>query len=126
MNAKDEAGRRTKMKKMTFGTLIGSVVLATSIAAHAQAVAPDPNLGLTTTGEEALIAPTGADAPQLAVAVDPNIGPSTSAQEALIPPSSQDAVQLAVAPDPNFGEPNVAQAPEMQASQTSGSNVAMH
>src|SRR5919197_894716 len=92
--------------KTTFVTLIAAGILGSSIAAHAQAVAPDPNLAPTTSAGEARIPPTSPDSPQLAVAADPNIGPSTNAGEALIPPTSPDAPQLAVAPDPNLGEPS--------------------
>jgi len=96
-------------------TLVVAGILGSAVAAHAQAVAPDPNLAPTTSGEEARITPTSPDSPQLAVAADPNIGPSTSEQEALIKPTSKDSPQLAVAPDPNLGEPGTGVAAEMQA-----------
>jgi hypothetical protein len=111
----NDAGRGLAMNKTKLVTLLGALIFASSVAAHAQAIAPDPNLGLLASGEEALIPPTPADSPQLAAAADPNIGPSTSGEEALIPPTSPARPQLAVAPDPDVGEPGFREAPEMQA-----------
>jgi hypothetical protein len=107
-------------------TLLAAGILGSSIAAHAQAVAPDPNLAPTTSGEEERIAPTSPHSRQLAIAADPNIGPSTSGEEVLIPPTSKDSPQLAVAPDPNFGGAGFGETPAMQAARVSGTTVAMH
>lgn len=112
------------MNRTKLATLIGAIILSAGLAARAQAIAPDPNFGLTTSGEEALIPHTQPDSPQLAVAADPNVAPTTTGAEALIAPTSPDAVQLAVAPDTNFGEPVFAEAPVMQVAGTSGSTVA--
>ena len=86
-------------------TVVAAGILGSSIAAHAQAVAPDPNLAPTTSVEEIRIARTSRNSPQLAVAPDPNVAPSTSEAEALIPATSPESPQLAVAPDPNLAEP---------------------
>jgi hypothetical protein len=118
MNAKTWQGRRLQMKTKLV-SLVAAGILASGIAAHAEAMAPDPNLAPTTSGEEARIAPTSPDSPQLAVAPDPNVGPSTTVEEARIQPTSPDSPQLAVAPDPNLGEP------AMQTTHTSGATVAM-
>jgi hypothetical protein len=107
-------------------TLVAAGILGSTIAARAQAVAPDPNLAPTTNAEEARIAPTSPNSPRLAFAVDPNIGPSTTGQEALIAPTPADSPQLAVAPDPNLGGSSFGETAAMQAARTSGgATVAM-
>ena len=101
------------MKKSKLATLIAAGILGPSIAAHAQATIPDPNLAPTTSAEEARIPPTSPSSPQLAAAVDANVGSSTSAEEARIPPTSPDSSQLAVAPNPNLDEPSSNEAAAM-------------
>jgi len=85
-------------------TLFAAGTLASAVAAHAQgAMAPDPNIGPSTTIEEAELPGTTANSPELATAADPNLGPSTSAEEAQLPNTSAHSPELAVAPDPNLG-----------------------
>jgi len=66
-------------------TLFAAGMLASTVAAHAQgAMAPDPNIAPSTSGEEAEIPGTTANSPELAAAPDPNLGPSTADEEAEI------------------------------------------
>src|SRR6266852_3827867 len=65
--------------------LFSAGMLASTVAAHAQgAMAPDPNIAPSTSGEEAELPGTAANSPQLAAAPDPNLGPSTTDEEAQI------------------------------------------
>ena len=65
--------------------LFSAGMLASTVAAHAQgAMAPDPNIAPSTSGEEAELPGTVANSPQLAAAPDPNLGPSTTDEEAQI------------------------------------------
>ena len=85
-------------------TLFAAGTLASAVAAHAQgAMAPDPNIAPSTTGEEAELPGTVANSPELAAAPDPNVGPSTTAEEAELPGTSAHSPELAAAPDPNLG-----------------------
>ena len=106
-------------------TLVAAGILGTAIAAHAPAVAPDPNLAPTTSAEEVRTAPTSRNDRQLAVAVDPNFGLSTTGEEALIAATSPSSPQLAVAPDPNFGGSSFGESAAMHAARISGATVAM-
>jgi len=66
-------------------TLFAAGMLASTVAAHAQgAMAPDPNIAPSTSGEEAKNPGTTANSPELAAAPDPNLGPSTADEEAEI------------------------------------------
>ena len=77
-------------------------VLATTVAARAQnAMAPDPNLGPSTSIEESQIPGTSPGSPQLAMALDPNQGLTITGEEARIPGTVAGSPQLAMAPDPN-------------------------
>src|SRR5256885_4354238 len=124
MDAKTSQEGRVGMKKTNLAALIAAGILGSSIAAHAQAIAPDPNLAPTTSAEEERIPTTSPSSPQLALAVDPNVGPSTSAEEARIPPTSPNSPQLAVAPNPDFGQPSSTESAPMQAGRISGTSVA--
>jgi hypothetical protein len=90
--------------KSKLATLFAAGMLASTVAAHAQgAMAPDPNVAPSTSGEEAEIPGTTANSLELAAAPDPNVGPSTSGEEAELPGTTANSPQLAAAPDPNLG-----------------------
>ena len=65
--------------------LFAAGMLASTVAAHAQgAMAPDPNIAPSTSGEEAELPGTTTNSPELAAAPDPNVGPSSTEEEAEI------------------------------------------
>ena len=95
--------------------LFAAGMLTSTVAAHAgSAMAPDPNIAPSTSGEEAEIPGTTANSPELAVAPDPNVGPSISGEEAELPGTTASSPELAVAPDPNLGPSTADQKAEIQ------------
>ena len=102
----------TKSKFMTF---LAAGILTSTVAAHAQtAMAVDPNLAPSTSGEESRILGTDPSSVQLAAAPDANVGPSTTVEEARIQATASNSPQLAAAPDPNLAPSTAGEEAKMQ------------
>jgi hypothetical protein len=83
--------------KTKLGMLISAGVLAVSIGARAhQAPEIDSNVAaaILATMQEG-------NSPQLAAAPDPNVGPSTSDEDARVSDANDRAPEIAIAPNPN-------------------------
>jgi|RhiMetdeSRZDD1v2_1073273.scaffolds.fasta_scaffold573806_2 hypothetical protein len=81
-------------------SFIATILLAGSVAAHAQnAAAPDPNIAPSTVEQELALPEDSGSGAQLAMAPDPDVAPSIAEQEANLPDSSPDRPQLALDPD---------------------------
>ena len=101
--------------KNKLAILLTAGMLASTVAAHAQgAMAPDPNIAPSTSGEEAELRGAIPNSPQLAAAPDPNLGPSTGGAEAELPGTTSNSPQLAAAPDPNLGPSTADQEAEIR------------
>jgi hypothetical protein len=84
-------------------SFIATILLAGSVAAHAQnAVAPDPNIAPSTAEEELALPESTGNGPKLAKAPDPDLAPSIAGEDARLPASAPNRPQLATNPDPDI------------------------
>jgi hypothetical protein len=99
--------------KSELATFFAAVVLASTVAAHAEgATIPDPNLATSPGSEEIALFGAPSSGPALAAVPDPNLDPSSSVVVALIPPS--DGPWLASIPDPDVAPSAIDEQPQTQ------------
>jgi hypothetical protein len=91
--------------KNKVATLFAVGTLASALAARAQAMVPDPNLGPSTSIAEAKLPGTAENSPELAAIPDPNLAPSFSGAEGMTVDTIPGGPELAMIPDPNLALP---------------------